>query len=61
MLRALHEHVKLRALIEIVAINELGNIEVEANLLKYNSVHGRFSEAVTYSADQLHIDRQSIR
>ena len=61
MLRALHEHLKLRALIEIVAINELGNIEVEANLLKYNSVHGRLYEAVTYSADQLHIDRQSIR
>jgi len=33
--------------VEVVAINDLGPVETNAHLLKYDSVHGRFSGPVT--------------
>ncbi len=37
--------------IEIVAVNDLGPIETNAHLLRYDSVHGRFPAAVTVDGD----------
>jgi glyceraldehyde 3-phosphate dehydrogenase len=37
--------------IEVVAINDLGPIETNAHLLRYDSVHGRFPAAVTVDGD----------
>jgi glyceraldehyde 3-phosphate dehydrogenase len=51
----------LRKKIQIVAINDLGNIEVNAHLLKYDSVHGRFAGDVAVRDDQLFIDHQGIQ
>jgi len=39
--------------IEVVAINDLGPIETNAHLLRYDSVHGRFPGEVTVSGDTL--------
>jgi hypothetical protein len=33
--------------IEVVAINDLGPVETNAHLLRYDSVHGRFPATVT--------------
>jgi glyceraldehyde 3-phosphate dehydrogenase len=37
--------------IEVVAINDLGPIETNAHLLRYDSVHGRFPATVTVDGD----------
>src|SRR3984957_4380404 len=37
--------------IEIVAVNDLGPIETNAHLLRYDSVHGRFPATVTVEGD----------
>src|SRR5437762_8665248 len=37
--------------IEVVAINDLGPVETNAHLLRYDSVHGRFRGTVTTGAD----------
>src|ERR1700753_925167 len=37
--------------IEVVAINDLGPIETNAHLLRYDSVHGRFPASVTVDGD----------
>jgi glyceraldehyde 3-phosphate dehydrogenase len=37
--------------IEVVAVNDLGPIETNAHLLRYDSVHGRFPASVTVDGD----------
>ncbi|PRX05080.1 type I glyceraldehyde-3-phosphate dehydrogenase [Martelella mediterranea] len=39
--------------IEVVAINDLGPVETNAHLLKYDSVHGRFPHEVTVKGDTI--------
>ena len=39
--------------IEIVAVNDLGPIETNAHLLRYDSVHGRFPAHVTVDGDMM--------
>jgi glyceraldehyde 3-phosphate dehydrogenase len=39
--------------IEVVAINDLGPIETNAHLLRYDSVHGRFPASVTVDGDKM--------
>ena len=45
VLRSIIEHG--RTDIEVVAINDLGPVETNAHLLRYDSVHGRFPGTVT--------------
>jgi glyceraldehyde 3-phosphate dehydrogenase len=47
--------------IEIVAINDLLSIEHLAYLLKYDSVHGRFSGTIEVEKDTLIVNGKSIR
>ncbi|WP_371169932.1 type I glyceraldehyde-3-phosphate dehydrogenase [Aliiroseovarius sp. 2305UL8-7] len=49
VLRALHE--AGRKDIEVVAINDLGSVEMNAHLLQFDSVHGRFPNKVTFGDD----------
>ena len=37
--------------IEVVAVNDLGPVETNAHLLRYDSVHGRFPATVTVDGD----------
>jgi glyceraldehyde 3-phosphate dehydrogenase len=39
--------------VEVVAINDLGPVETNAHLLRYDSVHGRFPGKVTVSGDTI--------
>lgn len=47
--------------IEIVGINDPSPVDVNAHLLKYDSVHGRFPFKVEHSADALIIDGKKIK
>ena len=49
VLRSIIEHG--RRDIEVVSINDLGPVETNAHLLRYDSVHGRFPGAVTTGED----------
>ena len=59
VLRALYESGK-RDEISIVAINDLGDLATNAHLLKYDSVHGRFSLPVSVEKDGLLVDGDFI-
>ncbi len=47
--------------IDIVAINDLGPVETNAHLMRYDSVHGRFPGEVTVSGDRIHVGRESFK
>jgi glyceraldehyde 3-phosphate dehydrogenase len=53
VLRSIIEHG--RKDIEVVAINDLGPVETNAHLLRYDSVHGRFPAEVKVNGDELTI------
>ena len=58
----------LRAIIEsgrddikVVAINDLGPIETNAHLLRYDTVHGRFPATVKVSGDNIDVGKGPIK
>ncbi len=58
VLRAIHE--RSRRDIEVVAINDLGSIETNAHLLKYDSVHGRFPGRVRATKTGINFGRGTV-
>lgn len=59
ILRALYEN-SYRHDMQVVAINDLGDAETNAHLLKYDSVHGRFSADVSHDQESLSVDGDRI-
>src|SRR6202045_349465 len=59
VLRAAYEH--KNSDLEIVGINDLGPVETNAHLLRYDSVHGRFPGEVTTGDNWMDIGRGKIR
>jgi glyceraldehyde 3-phosphate dehydrogenase len=47
--------------VEVVGVNDLGPIETNAHLLRFDSVHGRFPHEVKVDGDHLVIGRHRIR
>ena len=47
--------------VEVVSINDLGPIETNAHLLRFDSVHGRFPSEVTVDGDDIVVDGRKIR
>ena len=47
--------------LEVVAINDLGPVETNAHLLRYDSVHGRFPGEVRVDGDSIDVGRGPIR
>ncbi|WP_334067109.1 type I glyceraldehyde-3-phosphate dehydrogenase [Nereida ignava] len=47
--------------IEVIAINDLGPVETNAHLLRYDSVHGRFPVTVTTTETSIDVGRGPIR
>jgi len=47
--------------LELVAINDLGKIESNAHLLKYDSIHGAIQNSIKVDNDELIIDNSSIK
>jgi glyceraldehyde 3-phosphate dehydrogenase len=59
VLRSIVEHA--RRDIEVVAINDLGPIETNAHLLRYDSTHGRFPAPVRVNGDTLDVGLGPIK
>jgi glyceraldehyde 3-phosphate dehydrogenase len=59
VLRSIVEHA--RRDIEVVAINDLGPVETNAHLLRYDSVHGRFPGTVTVDGDTIDVGLGKIK
>jgi glyceraldehyde 3-phosphate dehydrogenase len=59
VLRSLYEHG--RRDIEVVAINDLGPVETNAHLLRYDSTHGRFPGTVTVVGDTMDLGLGPIK
>jgi glyceraldehyde 3-phosphate dehydrogenase len=59
VLRAIYE--SKRTDIEVVAINDLGPVETNAHLLRFDSVHGRFPGEIIVKGDTIDIGHGPIR
>ncbi|MBM5783204.1 MAG: erythrose-4-phosphate dehydrogenase, partial [Pelagibacterales bacterium] len=60
VLRALYENPEYKN-IELVAVNGPAPIETHVHLLKYDSIHGRFSKSVTSENGDLIVDGKRIK
>ena len=47
--------------IEVVGINDLGPVETNAHLLRFDSVHGRFPGTVTVDGDSINVGNGKIK
>ena len=59
ILRALLENYKEK--IQVVGINDLGSIEANAHLIKYDSTHGTLNQRVNTSEEGFQIGDQNIK
>src|ERR1700676_4627949 len=59
VMRAALEHASRE--IEIVGVNDLGSVETNAHLLRYDSVHGRFPGEVTTGENWMDAGRGKVR
>ncbi|MFT7301155.1 MAG: glyceraldehyde 3-phosphate dehydrogenase, partial [Porticoccus sp.] len=61
ILRAFYERPELKDKIEIVAVNDRGDVSINAHLTQYDSVHGHFNHLVQYDEQSLIIADDHIR
>ncbi len=47
--------------LQVVAINDLANVETMSHLLKYDSVHGILNKEVTFSKNEIKVNNTSIK
>ncbi len=47
--------------IDVVAVNDLGPVETNAHLLRYDSIHGRFPHEVTVSGDTISVGKEKFK
>ena len=59
ILRAIHE--SGRQDIEVVAVNDLGPVETNAHLLRFDSVHGRFPHEVRVEGDMINVGSEKFK
>lgn len=59
-LRALYDEC-YRDRIEVVAINDMGDAHINAHLLKYDSIHGRFGQEVAEERDGIRVGKDLVR
>lgn len=50
-----------RSDIQVVALNDLGPVETNAHLMRYDSVHGRFPGSVTVDGDTIDVGQGPIK
>ena len=61
IVRALYERPDLQDKIQIVAINDLGDVKISAHLLQFDTVHGRFNQQVEINENSLKINNDTIQ
>ena len=47
--------------IHVVAVNDLGPVETNAHLLRYDSIHGRFPHEVKVEGDMINIGTEKFK
>lgn len=47
--------------LQLVAVNDIADIKVNAHLFKYDSIHGRYGQDVTISGDEIVVGNQRIK
>ena len=60
ILRAFYERPELRKNMEIVAINDQGDVYINTHLTQYDSVHGRFHEPVSHDDSSIIVGHDHI-
>ncbi len=60
VLRALYEGGK-RSQLQVVALNDLGDANINAHLTRYDTVHGRFAGEVTVDGDAMVVNGDRIK
>ena len=61
IVRAIHERPELLESIQIVAINDLGDSQVNSHLLSFDTVHGRFNQEVEACDDAIFVNGEKIK
>ncbi|MGB2054420.1 MAG: type I glyceraldehyde-3-phosphate dehydrogenase [Porticoccaceae bacterium] len=61
IVRALYERPDLQDKIQIVAINDLGDVKISAHLLQFDTVHGRFNQQIEVNENSLKINNDTIQ
>jgi glyceraldehyde 3-phosphate dehydrogenase len=59
IVRAIYE--SGRTDIDVVAVNDLGPVETNAHLLRYDSVHGRFPREVEVDGDMINVGKEKFK
>ncbi|NGO51905.1 type I glyceraldehyde-3-phosphate dehydrogenase [Allomesorhizobium camelthorni] len=59
IVRAIYE--SGRTDIDVVAVNDLGPVETNAHLLRYDSVHGRFPREVEVNGDMISVGKEKFK
>ena len=60
ILRALYERPDVASRLRVVAINDLGTLEINAHLLQFDTTHGRFGATVAVEDEALNINGDRI-
>lgn len=60
VLRALYENAG-KYDIKVIAINDLGNADINAHLLKYDTAHGIFQAEVEHSDNAIYVNKDEIK
>jgi glyceraldehyde 3-phosphate dehydrogenase len=47
--------------IDVVAVNDLGPVETNAHLMRYDSVHGRFPREISVKGDTISVGKESFK
>lgn len=61
ILRAYFERPEIHDQIKIIAINHLGNVDINAHLLQFDTVHDRFNQTVTVGGNDLRVNDRQIQ
>ena len=61
VLRCTLQHSQYGKKFEIIAVNDLGNIEILAHLLKYDSIYGKFDGVVTTKNNGIEVNGKLIK
>ena len=60
VLRSAFQHSQYEKKFEIIAVNDLGNTEILAHLLKYDSIYGKFCGDVTVRPEGIEVNGHHI-
>ena len=61
LLRALNERPQLRETMRLVAVNDLGSPEMNANLTQFDTTHGRLALPVSVDVEDIVVGSNRIR